>query len=199
MNIKQKMFFVLISVIFLSTTALAAPTIHDTISKASLKVPVAAFSASPTSGNAPLKVIFTDESTGKPTSWNWNFGDGKSSTVRNPIHKYSKAGKYTVTLKVKNVKGNNEIKKYEYITVSAPISAPVAAFTASPASGHAPLKVAFTDTSIGKPTSWEWNFGDGISSTEKDPVHTYNETGKYTVTLTVKNVRGRNKITKYNI
>ncbi len=197
MNLKQKMFFVLISVIFLSTTALAASTIHDTISKASLKVPVAAFSASSTSGNAPLKVVFTDESTGKPTSWNWNFGDGKFSTVRNPIHKYSKAGKYTVILKVKNVKGNNKIKKYEHIIVSAPIRAPVAAFTTSPTSGYSPLKVVFTDTSIGTPTSWDWNFGDRTSSTEKDPVHTYNETGKYTVTLKVKNIKGNNKITKY--
>jgi PKD repeat protein len=196
MNIKQKMSFVLISVILLSATALAAPTTHDTNAKASLKVPVAAFSAFPTSCNSPLKVVFTDKSTGLPTSWNWNFGDGKSSTARNPVHTYNKAGTYTVTLTVKNVKGNNKITKYSYITVLAPLKAPAAAFTASPISGNAPLKVTLTDTSTGTPTSWNWNFGDGTSSTEKNPTHIYSKAGKFTVALTVKNIKGNNKITK---
>jgi PKD repeat protein len=198
MNIKQKMFFALISIVLLSATALAASTTHDTNAKALLKTPVAAFSASPTSGYAPLKVVFTDKSAGKPTSWKWNFGDGTSLTTKNPTHKYTKAGKYTVTLTVKNIKGNNKITKYGYITVLAPLKAPVAAFTASPTSGYSPLKVVFTDKSTGSPTSWNWNFGDGTSSTVKNTVHTYNKEGKYTVTLTVKNAKGNNKITRYN-
>ncbi len=66
------------------------------------KVPVAAFSASPTSGYAPLTVKFTDKSTGSLTSWKWSFGDGTYSTQKNPSHTYSKAGKYTVSLTVKN-------------------------------------------------------------------------------------------------
>ena len=181
----------------MSATTLAAST-TDTNAKTLLKAPVAAFTASPTSGYASLKVAFTDKSTGTPTSWNWNFGDGTSSTVRNPAHTYSKAGKYTVTLTVKNSKGSNKITKYNYITVLAPLKAPVAAFTASPTSGYASLKVAFTDKSTGTPTSWNWNFGDGTSSTVRNPVHTYSKTGKYTVTLTVKNSKGSNKITKYN-
>ena len=82
MNIKQKMFFVLISIVLLSTTTLAASTTYDTNAKALLKSPVAAFSASPTSGNGPLKVVFTDKSSGKPTSWKWIFGDGTSSKPR---------------------------------------------------------------------------------------------------------------------
>ena len=60
-------------------------------------------------------------------------------------------------------------------------------FSASSTSGKAPLKVQFTDESIGSPTSWNWDFGDGTSSTEKNPVHTYNSSGQYTVTLTEKN------------
>jgi len=79
--------------------------------------PVAAFSASPLSGKAPLTVRFTDKSTGTPTSWSWNFGDKTASTIRNPVHKYTKAGKYTVSLKVKNAAGNNTAKKTNYITV----------------------------------------------------------------------------------
>jgi len=70
-----------------------------------LKAPVANFSASARSGKAPLKVQFTDKSTGSPNSWKWSFGDGSYSTENNPVHKYRKAGKYTVSLTVKNEKG----------------------------------------------------------------------------------------------
>jgi parallel beta-helix repeat protein len=78
---------------------------------------VAAFSASPTSGKTPLNVRFTDKSTGSPTSWKWSFGDGTTSTVKNPVHKYSKSGKYTVSLTVKNEKGSNSKTMSGYITV----------------------------------------------------------------------------------
>ena len=79
--------------------------------------PVAAFFACPTSGKAQLTVKFTDKSTGSPTSWYWNFGDKCTSTARNPIHKYTKPGKYTVILTVKNAAGCNTLKKSNYITV----------------------------------------------------------------------------------
>jgi chitosanase len=80
--------------------------------------PVASFSGRSTNGKAPLKVSFTDKSTGSPISWKWSFGDGTYSTAKNPVHKYSKAGKYTVSLTVKNVKGINTVKKSRYIKVS---------------------------------------------------------------------------------
>lgn len=116
MNLKQKMSFVLISIILLSATAFAAPTTDHTKATA-IEVPVAAFLASPASGDAPLEVQFTDESTGTPTSWKWSFGDGKFSTDKNPVHTYSKAGKYTVSLTIKNAGGTDKIRKHNYITV----------------------------------------------------------------------------------
>lgn len=79
--------------------------------------PIAAFSASPVSGKMPLTVKFTDKSTGSPNSWSWNFGDKSTSTAHNPVLKYTKAGKYTVTLTVKNAAGSNTTKKTSYITV----------------------------------------------------------------------------------
>ena len=82
------------------------------------KVPVAAFSASQTSGNAPMDVTFTDRNTGMPTSWNWNFGEGTSSTEKSPTHTYSTAGTYTVTLTVTNAAGSTSVTKYNYITVA---------------------------------------------------------------------------------
>jgi len=145
--------------------------------------PVAAFTASPTSGTNPLKVQFTDQSTNNPTSWKWDFGDGSAtSTTHNPLHTYIKAGSHTVTLTATNT-------KTAYIKVTAPVK-PVAAFTASPTSGTKPLKVQFTDKSTGSPISWKWDFGDGTTSTTHNPLHTYIKKGKLTVTLTVKNSAG---------
>ncbi len=153
--------------------------------------PKAVFSAYPNSGYAPFKVAFTDKSTGSPTTWKWNFGDGTYSTSKNPTHTYSKAGKYTAILTVKNAAGSNTVTKSGYINV-ATLKAPVAAFSASPVSGKAPLKVQFTDKSANSPASWKWSFGDGTYSTSKNPLHTYSKAGKYTVYLTAKNAKGSN-------
>src|SRR5665647_2261836 len=161
-----------------------------------LKAPVAAFSASSTSGNVPLKVQFTDKSTGSPTSWKWSFGDGTYSTARNPAHTYSKVGKYTVSLTVKNAAVSNAVTKSSYINVVNALKAPIAAFSASSTSGNVPLKVQFTDKSLNSPTSWKWSFGDGTYSTSKSPAHTYSKVGKYTVSLTLKNAAGSNAVTK---
>lgn len=161
-------------------------------------LPVSAFSASPTSGNAPLKISFTDGSTGSPTSWNWSFGDKTYSTSKNPSHTFSKAGKYTVSLTVKNTAGSNAVTKSGYIVVNA-LKIPVTSLSASPRSGNAPLKVKFADRSTNSPTAWKWSFGDGTYSTSKNPSHTYSKAGKYTVSLTVKNAAGSNTktVSKY--
>ncbi len=154
------------------------------------------FFASPSSGPFPLKVKFTDKSTGSPTSWYWKFGDGTTSTASNPTHTYSKAGKYTVSLSVKNAAGSNTKTINNYIVITAP-KKPVAAFTATPTSGIAPLTVKFTDKSTNIPNSWSWKFGDGNTSTVQDPSHKYVKKGTYTVSLTVKNAGGNSSVTKY--
>ncbi len=160
------------------------------------EAPVAAFSASPASGKAPHTVTFTDQSTGSPTSWKWNFGDGAYSTGKNPVHTYSKPGLYSVTLTASNEDGSNRLTKSSHIIVSSILNAPATNFSASPTSGKVPLAVGFTDQSTGSPTSWKWNFGDGSNSTDKNPVHTYNKSGLYSVTLTASNEKGSNALTK---
>jgi len=155
--------------------------------------PAANFTSSATSGKAPLNVKFTDTSTGTPATWKWDFGDGTSSTQQNPVHKYSKAGTYTVILTVKNAAGSNTVTKTDYIKVTAK---PVAEFSATPTSGKMPLTVAFTDTSTGSPTKWKWSFGDGASSTIQNPKHKYSKAGSYTVTLTATNAAGSSTTTK---
>lgn len=79
---------------------------------------VAGFTADPTSGPAPLPVQFTDASAGGATSWSWNFGDGGTSTERNPAHTYANEGIYTVTLTVSNAKDSDAVTKTGYIIVT---------------------------------------------------------------------------------
>lgn len=91
--------------------------------------PVANFSGSPTSGVAPLAVNFTDLSTGSPSSWSWNFGDGGTSTAQNPSHTYAAAGTYNVTLTITNACGSDNEVKNGYVTVTGGGGGPVTLFS----------------------------------------------------------------------
>lgn len=146
--------------------------------------PNADFTGIPTTGNAPLTVVFTDRSSGSPTSWNWDFGDGQTSTQQNPVHIFFAQGDYSVTLTVTNSKGTSTITKQYLIHV---LPALKSIFTANPKSGVAPLVVGFTDISTGNPQTWTWNFGDGTTDTTPNPVHTFTNKGVYAVSLTVTN------------
>jgi PKD repeat protein len=152
--------------------------------------PTAAFHGSPTTGSSPLGVQFTDDSTGNPTSWTWDFGDSTTSTAQNPTHTYNADGTYTVKLTATNVLGSDTETKAGYVVVGTPPPPPTASFTEDKTTGTAPLAVQFTDTSTGNPTSWSWNFGDGTSSTLESPSHTYTNAGTYTVSLTATNASG---------
>jgi len=164
-------------------------TAYITISD--IPAPLSEFTASPRSGTRPLTVNFIDQSTGNPTSWSWDFGEGTFSTERNPSHTYASPGAYTVRLNVSNSAGYNINTKTAYIQVND-IAMPAANFIATPLTKITPLTVSFTDTSTGGPTTWLWDFGDGTTSTLQSPTHTYTTPRRYTVTLTVSNVRGTN-------
>jgi PKD repeat protein len=157
--------------------------------------PTADFAASPVSGVAPLTVAFTDQSSGNPTSWRWDFGDGATSTSQNPTHTYAATGTYTVSLTATNAAGSNTATRADLVTATPP-PAPTADFSTSTTSGGAPLDVAFTDRSSGNPTGWSWDFGDGATSTAQNPLHTYSSPGSYTVSLTVTNAGGSDTATK---
>jgi|FLOH01.1.fsa_nt_gi uncharacterized protein (TIGR02145 family) len=152
--------------------------------------PTAGFYSNTTSGSAPLTVNFTDQSTNNPISWLWNFGDGNTSTIQNPLHTYNNTGTYTVSLTVSNEGGTDIETKADYISVSESGTTVVANFSADITQGNAPLSVNFTDLSLNNPTSWQWDFGDGGTSTVTNPTHTYNTDGSYTVTLAVTNSSG---------
>jgi len=189
--------------IFLISSSLAVVVGSDLASAADVENESisAGFSASPTEGEAPLTVQFTDGSTGSPTSWKWDFGDGGTSSTKSPSHTYSKAGTYTVTLNVSDGVSSDSEVKINYITVEEKTVVPVvvtANFTSNVTSGKVPLTVKFTDSSSGGPTSWKWDFGDGKSSTSQNPVHTYSTAGTYSVTLIAANGTVSDDITKSN-
>jgi PKD repeat protein len=84
------------------------------------QAPVAEFSGTPLSGTAPLTVQFTDQSSGAPTTWSWNFGDAANSTQASPAHVYATPGTYTVALTVSNASGANTRTRTGYVTVLPP-------------------------------------------------------------------------------
>ena len=81
-----------------------------------LSQPVANFTASPLVGCSPLVVNFQDLSTGNPTGWSWNFGNGATSSLKNPGTTYFTPGTYSITLTVTNTGGSNTLTRNQYIT-----------------------------------------------------------------------------------
>lgn len=154
---------------------------------------VAAFTATPVSGVQNLGVQFNDQSTGTPApnSWIWNFGDGSATTTeQNPLHVYTTVGVYTVTLTAANATPTTDSEvKTSYITVLDGKPVPLA--EASTTTGTRPLTVEFTGSATNAlPTSWFWQFGDGVESVAQSPTHVYNTVGVFTPQLTVANEIG---------
>ncbi len=160
-----------------------------------LRLLQAGFDASPKVVSTGDNVFFSDLSVGNPTSWSWSFGDGGTSNQQNPVHSYAALGEYAVSLTVGDGSGNNTLTRTGFISVIAANAAPTAAFSASPLEGPAPLTVSFLDHSVGGATSWLWEFGDGKTSTQRNPSHIYALEGSYTVSLTASNTYGSNKFT----
>lgn len=162
--------------------------------------PQAAFAVSPAIPNTNEPAQFSDASTspnGDLASWMWDFGDSTSSTEENPQHTYRAAGAYVVALRVTDEAGMTA-STFRNLTVNA---APVAAFNAtSPAYVHA--DVAFSDRSTdeeGDALAYAWSFGDGATSSERDPTHAYDAAGLKLVTLTVTDTHGASSSSRRTI
>ncbi|MFI5141357.1 MAG: PKD domain-containing protein, partial [Bacteroidia bacterium] len=144
------------------------------------------FSGTPLSGCAPLGVTFTDLSTGSPTAWNWNFGNGNTSNLQNPGATYSNPGTYTVTLTVSKGGSSNTQTKTNYITVYAK---PGTKFNVSTDTACIGQTINFANTTTiaagGAPINvYSWDFGDGTAPASTQNVsHSYNASGHYPVSL----------------
>ncbi|MBL0682137.1 glycoside hydrolase family 48 protein [Aquimarina mytili] len=154
--------------------------------------PIASFTATPESGVSPLDVQFDASASSDPNgdvlSYNWNFGNGQTSSVVDPLITYSQIGSYLVTLTVSDGQNiSSEVSKT--ITVSDGNIAPVANFTATPTTGIAPVTVSFDGSTSsdenGDTLTYTWDFGDGSTGTGVTVTHAYSTVGEYTATLTV--------------
>ena len=132
-------------------------------------------------------VQFVDQSTdsdGIISNWVWNFGDGHSSSEKNPTHIYNYNGKYTVSLTVIDNYGKRNAVSYD---IKVGNIKPVASFSYIPDNPSFRDTISFIDQSTdsdGTITSWHWDFGDGTISNLKNPTHKYDNSGYYKVTLT---------------
>jgi len=148
----------------------------------------------PPSGKSPLTVMFEPLLDGVANTYHWDFGDGDTSALPNPIHAYTYQGKYDVTLIANLLQDGcaqaDTVTKTDYVIVDDL----EADFIGSPTAGYEPLAVQFTDSSDGSPTSWYWDFGDGYTSTQRDPFHQYLSRGVYDVFLRVSNFVGADSL-----
>ncbi len=141
----------------------------------------AAFFSYPDSTNLNL-IYFYDQSTGSPTSWTWNFGDGNSASTQHPNHTYAANGTYTVSLIISSTNCSDTTS--QTITIGSGSTTCQAIFNSYPDTAN-PNTINFIDASTGSPYGWNWNFGDGTSSNLQHPTHAYASAGTYSVSLTI--------------
>jgi PKD repeat protein len=167
-------------------TGLAGNESNSTNSNTGVVIPVAQFSSNIAMGFAPLTVQFTDTSLNLPTGWYWDFGDGNTSALQNPAHTYYSGGQYSIGFVASNAAGSNTMNSTNYVSVYAP------GFSAYPLSISPMDTVTFTDTGGGYPlpSSWYWDFGDGITSKVRNTTHQYVSSGTYDVHYRVSGTAG---------
>jgi PKD repeat protein len=148
----------------------------------------------PSTANVGDGIRFVDESTdpeGGPLSYLWNFGDGSTSTAKNPIHEYDTPEAVIVTLLITDDEGATNTATLTIVIF--PTIRPVADFSHEPEGGTIHDTVAFFDESWdedGSILAWEWDFGDGKTSSRKDPTHRFQDKGTHRVTLSVEDDDG---------
>lgn len=136
------------------------------------------FTANTTTGCNPLAVSFYNLSN-NAISWIWKFGTGDSSVAQSPIYTYQNSGSYNVSLI--SIDGNgckDTLTKYGFINPGGSVNNFA---NNTPLTGCAPFTVSLNDSSVS--SSWLWNFGDGQTSSQQNPTHTYNAPGTYVVSL----------------
>ena len=165
-------------------------SIEKAIAVTAFANPVASFSANKQTGCEGEVIDFTDNSvqTSNPiVSWAWNFGDGNQSGQQSPSHSFKTKGSFAVSLVITDSKGcKNAINQANYININ---QVPAVAFSANVTTAcKVPQTVNFTDLTpaqSGKTYTYQWDFGDGGSTTQQNPSNIYKTYGDYTVSLTV--------------
>ncbi|MEZ4695553.1 MAG: PKD domain-containing protein [Rhodothermales bacterium] len=155
--------------------------------------PTALFTATPTTGVAPLLVSVdastSTDSDGTIVSYSWSYGDGSIGSGQSAAHTFNTPGSYTIQLTVTDDDGATHIRRTT-ITVNEGVNEqPAANFTATPLTGSAPLLVSMDASTSTDPdgtiVSYAWNFGDGVNGTGVTATHTYSTPGTYNLRLEV--------------
>lgn len=143
------------------------------------------FSWAPTAVTAGQPVLFADRSSGSPTRWSWSFGDGTGSSERDPSKTFATPGRYAISLEV--ARGLQTAPTWRWIEVAGgPFDAgPGTELVFSPEIAEVGEPVRFREAAPEPAERWLWDFGDGGSSSEPQPVHSYSVAGTYVVSLTV--------------
>lgn len=138
-------------------------------------------------GCAPMEVRFAGSGTGgcPPLTYNWDFGDGGTSAIQSPIHTYQDAGIFTAILTITD--SRNSTCRDTVITEVMTSTALSCQAVASATGDCTPLAIQFTGNGSGgcPPLKYKWSFGDGVTDTAQNPVHSYQDVGSYTAALTV--------------
>lgn len=162
--------------------------------------PTPDFTYQPTNPQTSDTIQFDDTSTdidGTIIAWFWTFGDGGTSSLPAPLHRYTHSGTYSVSLNVTDNDGGHATKTRTILVRNTP---PHANFTSTPSHPQTKDMIQFTDTSTdldGVIVAWYWRFGDGRTSTQQHPTHLYTDDGDYTVRLNVTDDEGgKNEISQ---
>ncbi len=137
-------------------------------------------------------VQFTDTSWDGPETWSWDFGDGSTSTDRSPEHTFARNGTYAVTLVVANDVGASEPRTLDVVIQNRP----VADFSWEIVGDRT---VKFSETSSNSPTEWLWDFGDGSTSSQRNPEHTFDSMNTFEVTLVATSAAGSSNPVSKNV
>lgn len=143
--------------------------------------PAAGFSSDVQEACAQTGIRFTDNTLGRVTQWQWSFGDNGQAFEQNPRHQFSDTGYMAAELIVFNGGCTDTAIRPRYVYIKPSVAKLKVDFTCSN-----PSQFSFTNLAVGA-DSWVWNFGDGSTSAERHPVHTYRDTGLYVVSLTTYN------------
>lgn len=175
-----------------------SPTLSRTITITVIEAPEVAFDYFPKNGCQPLEVMFIDSSKTVPgSSYLWGFGNGITSNSINPSTTYMNYGTYNIGLTITTPQGCSNSLIKQSITV---YEKPIAAFNFSPDKPtlYSPV-VYFTDNSSGSNSIWYWEFGDGSTSSNQNPNHSYQDTGTYLVVFAATNPEGCSDTATYQL
>lgn len=163
------------------------------------QTPEVDFTADTLQGLVPFTVNFTNLTQNLPADFLWDFGDGITSSLLNPSHTYTTPGTYTVSLTATNLAGEDSKVLTNYIIVEPDVVIPETNFTQDQTCGTFPMSVNFEDRSSHEPTSWQWDFGNGETSSLQNPSTTYTTAGIYTVKLVTSNEAGEDELVQTHL